>query len=367
MGLSWPAVLAWRLRRQFLQPATAADPVAVASRVCGVQAQLPAAARLAVAIRQSQPDPDAVSRALAERRLVRTWAMRGTLHLLAAEEVACYLAVSAASRAWTTAVWQRTFLPADQLDRLAEVVAELLAGRTLSRAELADQVAEASGSSELAEAVRSNWGAVLKPLAWQGILCFGPDLGDGRVSFVSPADWLPGWSGLPELAEAAGFVLTSYLGAYGPARLTNLEQWLSRGRIGKRVLRQWLAELPGVGTVEVDGEPCYLLADQLPELEASAPSESVLLLPAFDQYLLGPGTTDPQLLPARYRNLVSRPGGWIAPVVLLGGRVAGTWQHERNLLTVVPFDDVRLPSAKLDEAVDRLAERLGRPLELAVR
>lgn len=366
MRLDWPAVLAWRLRRQFLLPPVAGDPVQVVRRLCGVQAQLAGAAQLAVQLRQADPEPAGVARALAERRLVKTWAMRGTLHLLASDEAPSYLAVSAASRAWTSRQWQRTFLPADQLERLAKAVAEFLPGRVLLRSELADEVARSTGDQELAEAVRSHWSAVLKPLAWQGILCFGPDPGGGRVTFTSPSTWLPGWAGIAEPAEAAELVLSAYLGAHGPARLGNLDQFLSRGLLGKRTLRQWLDGMAQVRVAEVEGEPCYLLAEHEDEIAASPPVESTLLLPAFDQYLLGPGTTDPQLVPSRHRPAVSRPGGWIAPVVVHGGRVAGTWERDQDVVTVVPFDDVRLPERELAAAVSSLAERLGHELSLSI-
>src|SRR5262245_31367398 len=81
-------VHAWRVERQLLGRAQAANPVEVAQRLIGVQAQVTSSAALAIALR-SKPvrgkpaTVDATSRALADRRLVRSWAMRGTLHLFA--------------------------------------------------------------------------------------------------------------------------------------------------------------------------------------------------------------------------------------------------------------------------------------------
>jgi hypothetical protein len=101
--LTWDRVLAWRLRRQLLDPAGTSAAVDVARRLCGVQAQVASCAELAVAVRRSDGRPGGVERALAERTLMKTWAMRGTLHLLPADEVAAYLALLAAARTWERA------------------------------------------------------------------------------------------------------------------------------------------------------------------------------------------------------------------------------------------------------------------------
>src|SRR5207237_8758781 len=99
-------------------------------RLCGVQAQVASAAELAVAVRQAAPAAGAVGAALAERRLVKTWAMRGTLHLLLPPEAGAYLSLVGAVRAWERPVWQRTFetSPTD-LDAIAGAVAAALDGR----------------------------------------------------------------------------------------------------------------------------------------------------------------------------------------------------------------------------------------------
>jgi hypothetical protein len=80
--------------------------------------------------------------------------------------------------------------------------------------------------------------------------------------------------------------------------------------------------------VDVEGEDCYALAEDVDELASTRPTRTVRLLPGFDQYVLGPGTNDTQLIPARRRSEVSKAAGWISPVVVAGGRVTGVWQIE---------------------------------------
>jgi hypothetical protein len=106
MELTWPGVLAWRLRRQFLlRDADSAAPDVV-RRLAGVQAQVMSAAEQAVAVRTPAPAPGALAQGLVSGELVRTWAMRGTLHVLAADELATYLAPLAAARTWEKGSWQ---------------------------------------------------------------------------------------------------------------------------------------------------------------------------------------------------------------------------------------------------------------------
>jgi hypothetical protein len=138
--------------------------------------------------------------------------------------------------------------------------------------------------------------------------------------------------------------------------------------MGKRLLRGWFAALgERLAEVDVEGEAMYVLAEHLDELIAARPSDAVRLLPGFDAWVLGPGTDHTPVLPAHRRGHVSRTAGWIAPVVVAGGVVAGTWELEGDVARVEWFPETgELPRAALDEEVGRLSSIVGRPLEPAV-
>src|SRR5688572_965181 len=109
-SVTWPQVLAWRMRRQFLGTPDGASgdrpAVEIARRLAGVQAQVASSAELAVAVRGGGPAGGAVPRALWEdRTLVKTWVMRGTLHLLPADQAPSYLALCATVRHWEKPSW----------------------------------------------------------------------------------------------------------------------------------------------------------------------------------------------------------------------------------------------------------------------
>ncbi|GAA2114322.1 winged helix DNA-binding domain-containing protein [Kitasatospora saccharophila] len=358
--LTTAQVLEWRLRRQHLGAGRAADgPVAVVRRLAGVQAQVPAAAELAVALRTGPAGPGELRADLAAGRLLRTWAQRGTLHLLDPGTAADALALIGSARTWEKPAWTRQFgaTPA-QVARLVEVVGELLHGAVLSREELTAALAADPRFAPLAEQLASGWGVLLKPLAWQGVLCHAPAPG-GRAAFTHPASHSPDWPGLPPVEQAGPRLLTAYLGAYGPAGLDRFDAWLSRNSLRRTVLKGFAAALGDRLTeVTVDGAPAYALTEHLDELAATAPTASVHLLGAFDQYVLGPGTKATEILPAAHRAKVSRTAGWISPLLLVDGRITGTWEQDGPALTVTPFEQPP-PAAALTAAAERLAAATG--------
>jgi DNA glycosylase AlkZ-like len=368
--LKWDRILGWRMGRQLLDPVGRLDVPATVRATCGIQAQVASAAELAVALRRDPPEPGAATRALQERKLLRTWAMRGTLHLLAPDDAAAYLSLVGAVRAWERPAWQRTFgLSAAEIELLAEGVSEILDGRVLEREELIEEIAARSGSRDLDEHLRSGWGAVLKPLAVMGLLCNGPSRGN-RVTFTSPRSWVKDWTGVPAPADAARVVIPAYLRAYGPARPETFDDWLTRGRSRKSDVRAWFHGLTEEGVlaevaVEDEAKPFYAVTEDVEELRDAAPSNALRLLGGFDQYVLGPGTGDSRVVPPEQRTLVSKTAGWIAPVAVKRGRVIGTWELESDGARVTLFPGVRKPAANdLEAEADRIAGCLGRDLKI---
>ncbi|MEJ2887005.1 winged helix DNA-binding domain-containing protein [Actinomycetospora aeridis] len=360
MKLAPAEVRRFRLRRQFVAEHDGSDPVAVARRLLGVQAQVPSAAAQAVAVRTpaGTADDGTVDAALAAGTLVRTWAARGTLHLLDADQAPSLLALLAAARSWDKGSWQKEFATAAQMTALEAAVVEVLAGdAVLTREELTAALVAHSGEEGLAEAITSGWGTVLKPLAWQGLICHGPPAG-GRVTFTRPP-----WPGLPDPDEAARSVVPAFLAAHGPATPTAFDAWLLRGMTPKARLRRWFAELVDDGTlteVTVDGETRHARTEDLDDLASAGPI-GVRLLGPFDPYVLGAGTADPDLVPPAHRKEVSRAAGWIAPVVVDDGRVVGTWSADDDRLAVTPFDG---PVAMPDAEREVWSRVLSRPLTL---
>ena len=366
LKVSLPQALAWRLERQLLNPVGGLSVPDTVRRLCGVQAQVASSAELAVRVRRRTSRAGEVSRALANGTLIKTWAMRGTLHLLNPADAGTYLSLLAAGRSWEAPSWQKYFgVGPKEIEALRVAASEAMDGRALTRDELAAAVTKKRGLGHIGKELASSWGTLLKPLAWQGDLALGPSQGN-RVTFVRPDQISAHWAGLPEPDDAAPAAILAYLSAYGPATVEGFSNFISRGRVSKRSLKTWFAALADrVTEVKVDGESSYVRTEDLDELAAAKPVKAVRLLPGFDQWVLGPGTDDPRIVAPARRAAVSRQAGWISPVVVLGGVVAGTWEMDGSALRVAWFSESgKLPNKALADERQRWSGMTGRDLDL---
>src|SRR5919204_2078059 len=146
LKVTWQQALAFRMRRQLLDPIGTLPVARVVANLCGVQAQVASSAELAVRVRRRASRSGEVGRALSDGRLIKTWAMRGALHLLTPENAGAFLSLMAAGRAWERPSWQRYFgVSTKQLDLLRRVVRDALDGTILTRDELATAVSNRRG------------------------------------------------------------------------------------------------------------------------------------------------------------------------------------------------------------------------------
>src|SRR4051812_6286095 len=218
------AVLRWRVARHHLAGEPAADAVAVARRVCGVHAQLATSAATAIGLRAPATATDVDTALWEQRTLVKTWAARGTLHLLPADEYWIWVAAMSTRTRETKGSWLRYHgVTADGMASILAALPEALGTDALTREELTERIVKLTGHDELGEPLSHSWGAVLKPAAFKGLLCFGPPRGR-NVTFVSPHAWLGRYE--PVDADAAiDHLVRAHLGVYGPADAAEFSRW----------------------------------------------------------------------------------------------------------------------------------------------
>jgi hypothetical protein len=370
--VTWRQVARWRMRRQLLvEPAV--DALAVARRVCGLHAQVASCTELIAGVRSAAP-PELDTAVWRDRTLVRTWAMRGTLHLMPADELDLWVGAltDRESRRRFPPSWEREHgVTGAQLHAITDAVGEVLGAEPLSRAELAGAIAALLGDPALTAPLSTGWGALLKPAAARGLLCSGPAV-EGAVSFVSPAAWL-GRPVRPVEAPAANReVLLRFLAAAGPATAVDIGRWWGEQ---PTPARRWIREYAdALAAVEVDGESGFVMrAEDADELAAvpDAPPGDTVLLPGFDPWTIAPLSHRAWTIPPGRTAEVSRTAGWISPVLVVDGAVAGVWEHVRRngelTITVRPFtslatavrDAAEAHAARYAALLDAAAVRVG--------
>jgi hypothetical protein len=358
-SLTWDDVRARRLARHHLaKPVPRTRLVDAVRDVGGIHAQVLSAAELSLSARVRGLTKAHVDDALWKRRtLVKTWTLRGTLHLHAADELGLWLA---ARRAVVGDWYFANEVRPREAKRILAVLADALDGRCLTREELVEAVTpKVSGWAR--EHIGSGWGTVLGPAALNGTLVHGPPQG-ARVTFVRPDQWLGEqreWEPRAALAE----VLRRYLAAFGPATHRDFAAWISGSHLKAKDAKELLDSIADeLEEVEVEGRAAWLLAGR----ERRAPAiEGVRLLPEYDAYVMGFRERE-QLFSAEAvartkahgKGKLEGPGAvsWL----LVDGVVAGTWSRKRSgsklVLRVEPFR--RLPAGRrgeLDAEVDRVA------------
>jgi hypothetical protein len=307
------------------------DPAEVVRWMGAVQAQDYLGALWAVGARTSGATEQAVAAALAAGRIVRTWPMRGTIHLVAPEDVRWMLALL------TPRVVQRTQGRLRQLDldgaTLAAservLTAALEGGRHLTRPELFAALERAGIATTGQRGIH-----ILGQLAQAGLLCFGAHAGK-QPTFTLLDEWVPATPARSR-DEALAALTVRYFTSHGPATLQDFCWWagltVADARAGLGAVAGQLA------VAQVAGQSYYY------DERAAAPEGHgrPFLLPPFDEFLIAYRDRGASLDPAFSGQVNPGANGIFQPIVVVGGRVVGTWRRtlkaRRVELTASPFE-----------------------------
>jgi Winged helix DNA-binding domain len=301
--------LQWRLRQQHLiEPAP--DLVATASRLCGIHAQVTSASTMIVGVRTASFAGSDRDDALWQKRtLVKTWGMRGTLHLFPAAELPLWVAAFK-RRQWPrfTPGWEKYHgVKADDRRRITAAIGEVLPGRVFTRDELATELAAVLRKPALAEKIRSGWGVMLKPAAAGGLLCFGPDR-DRNVTFTDPHNHVPDvqWDEI-DPNDALREIVIRFLDTYGPATHEDFGRWWGTDAASAR--RVFSACSDSMAAISLAGTKAWLTPGGAGKIRRLRGPKGVVLLPVFDPYTIAPISARAFTIPAGFVDRVSRTAG----------------------------------------------------------
>jgi hypothetical protein len=346
-----------RLSNQSIVPATFEKPGDVVKRLGAVQAQDYLGALWAIGLRMKAATEKTIEQAICDRKIIRTWPMRGTLHFVTPEDVRWMLALLA-PRIITNAVRRHRQL---ELDAATFARSEILftralqEGRQLTRPEMMDVLEQDGISTAGQRGYHILWWA-----AQTGLICFGPRQGK-QDTFVLLDDWLPDGKTLSRgksLAELAH----RYFTGHGPATIQDFMWWsglpAADARTGLEMVKAQLAS-------EALGGQTYWFSPSLSSVNTASPT--AYLLPGFDEYLLGYKDRNAVLDPAHAKKVVPGGNGMFKPIIIIDGRVVGTWKRTlrktKVLVSLNPFTSL---SATQMEAAAVAAEPYGHFLGLPV-
>ena len=315
--LSDDDVRAVRLRSLLLGDAQLTSPLAVVEWFGAMQAQDLASGLWSVGARSPGLVADDVLAAMERREILRTWPMRGTVHLVPARDAAWMVALMSA-RPLAGGAARREYLgiTLDTVDRAVQVWSSALAGgRVLTRDECI---------AALVDAGLPTAGQVSYHLLWYasqvGVLCQGPPRGKEHT-FTLLAEWVPA-PATPGREEALAIMALRYFRSHGPASEKDFARWVGMG------LRECRVGIAGCGedlvAVETTAGPMLAAVDVL---EATTGVRKHLVLPGFDEFMLGYGDRSLILAPEHFQAVVPGNNGVFQSTLVLDGLVVGIWKR----------------------------------------
>lgn len=344
-----------RLRSHLLS-APASDVVTAAEHLLATQAQEFWGGRWALAAR-TRPGRGGrrvtirdVDAAFDRGELVRSWTMRGTIHILPARDLAWVLSLTGERQTRQGAATHRREGIDDDVVARAETAARtaLRGGNRLTRRELFD-VFELAGVDTSGQRGYH----VLTRLSMRPVIVQGPVVPrEGGPTheqyFVLAEEWI-GESAAPPDPLAEFFV--RFVTAHGPAGVRDFAWWTSLPLGDARQA----AEAAADRLVEVD-EGLYVAPDR-PRRSASAPS--VLALPPFEEYYISYADRTVACAPAFASVIGPSMNGIVRPILVADGAIVGVWKHSVAVgrHTDSPVPELLAPGTATDTEIADALER----------
>lgn len=338
---------ALRLHNQHISREGFRTPARVVSWMGGMQGQDFSGVKWSVGLRMPNVTDADINRAINERQIIRTWLMRGTLHMVAAADVHWILSLTSPGNI-AGSLRRREALELDEktLVRSREVFAKALqGGKQKSREEMYTALERAGISTSGQRGYHILWNAAL-----HGLICFAATTNKEQTfalldEWVAPTKEKTRDEALAELARR-------YFSSRGPATLQDFIWWsglsASDARAGFEAIKSNLVQ-------ETVGRQVYWMPPDivLPKIQATA-----FALPGFDEFLLGYKDRSAVLDKKHAEKVCPGGNGVFASTMVINGRVVGTWKRTIGNSSVEIIAQPFTPLKKAERlAFDEAAER----------
>lgn len=337
-------MLRWRMTNQLISAGKRKKPEEVVQWMGAMQAQEEAQSRWAIGCRMIQATNDVVEKAIAKKKIVRTWSLRGTLHVMAASDIHWLLPlVAPPAIARITALCRKQDLDEAGIAAALRAMEKLLSnGRQLTRKELFEALESRKINTK---GLRGSF--ILNLAALRGIICLGTLKGK-QETYTLLEEWIPPTKSIAR-DEALALLVQRYFTGHGPATLHDFAYWSGLGVTEAKKGLEMVK--PSLVQFTLDNQPYWMFQHQ-PEPATAA--NSIFLLPGFDEYFLGYKHRSLLANEAYAANIASN-NGIFKPLIVQNGKIMGTWQrtiHRNNEVTIdTRFFDKAVPKKQLQDAI----------------
>ena len=358
-----------RLSAQRIGGLERSTPLDTVRWMLALQGQDLPGAKWSIGLRAAGGTERGVEAAFDAGEIVRSWPMRGTLHVVAGEDLGWMLALTTPA-AIASSAQRRAVLGLELADaeRAREVVQRVLSGRrVLTRDATLAAIAEAGVSTAGQRGYHLLW-----YLAQTGTIVLGPTEGR-QQTFALLDEWVPNGRKL-DRDEALRELALRYFRSHGPATAADLARWAG---IPLRDARAGIARCgDGLAELELDGVTYHvnpeMETDPHAEAEADIATERrarVHLLPGFDEYVLGYKDRSAILAHEHSQAIVPGGNGVFRPTIVADGEVVGTWRRVSRRSEDVIEPNVFAPQPRwfaksVAAAAEAYGSYLGRPIRL---
>ncbi len=355
--------LATRLTSLLLRDRPGGRPATVAGVVewfGALQAQDMASGLWSLGVRLPGSTVADVNAALERREAIRTWPMRGTVHLVPPADARWMLDLMGVRALAGAAVRRQSIgLSEQDAERGVEVLAAALTGgRRLTRAQCLQTLTENGVDVSGQQGYHMLWFA-----SQRGVTAIAPHIGKEQT-FVLLDEWAPD-PRQPSREEALGIIALRYFRSHGPATVADLARWT--GLTVKDCRAGVAAAGDALAAVRVDGTD--MLVDAALADADAAIGDDWLALPGFDEYMLGYKDRSMLIDPAHFPAVVPGGNGVFQATLVRGGRVVGIWKRTLTKKAVVVSAQPLVPFGagdrkQAEEAVRPYAEFHGLALDV---
>ena len=291
-------------------------PEQVVSWLGAVQAQDYRNSLWAIGLRAKNVVEQDIEKAIADRAIVRSWPMRGTLHFIAAEDIRWMLnlltpqiVARAARRFKELELDEKTFTKSKKL-----IIKALQGGKQLSRKSIFDILEKSKIEPSNQRGIHILW-----KLSQEGLTCFGSHEGK-QPTFALLDEWIPVSKTLHR-DEALAEIAIRYFSSHGPATLQDFAWWSGLPAEAARTALK-LSESHLVKNVVK--EQAYFMSPNIP---AGKKKQTCFLLPDYDEFMVAYKDRSASL-DTKHKDFVYSGNGIFYPIIVVNGKVVGKWRRE---------------------------------------